>query len=239
MAQVDVESFEGIDIFEMDESEPDWQVIYFGEGRDQVKLYVDPMRVCIWENSNVMSEWCIKNQGLFKQKRVMELGCGMALPAMTVAALNATEVIATDISPTACKIVKECMAYSRSVGQQSSPFSASVLDWNEVFTAELASGIGAYKSNLPRVDVILGSDVLYASEHGLPLAAAVDTHLIPGGLLVLTTRNFRPGLDLFLENIQKIRGFQLVNEEQYNRGEEEGTKSYKLYVMQKPEPIES
>ena len=53
-----------------------------------------------------------------------------------------------------------------------------------------------------RVDVVLGADVIYSVEHGLPLAATVDAYLRDGGHLVLTAKNIRLGLSVFFDDIQ-------------------------------------
>jgi hypothetical protein len=61
---------------------------------------------------------------------------------------------------------------------------------------------GTQVAESARVDVVLGADVIYSVEHGLPLAATVDAYLNEGGHLVLTAKNIRLGLSVFFDDIQ-------------------------------------
>eukprot|EP00959_Pyramimonas_sp_CCMP1952_P446588 9350636-Pyramimonas_sp.AAC.1 len=75
------------------------------------------------------------------------------------------------------------------------------LDWNDVLRDERESAAG-YVPKFEPVDVVLGSDVIYTTEHPLPLAAAVDAHLRPGGSLILTAKNIRTGLSAFFDDLK-------------------------------------
>jgi hypothetical protein len=59
-----------------------------------------------------------------------------------------------------------------------------------------------YVPSFPLVDIVLGADVIYTLDHPLPLAAAVDAHLRPGGVLILTAKNIRPGISMFFEDLK-------------------------------------
>jgi len=95
-------------------------------------------------------------------KRVLELGCGLALPSFA-AALAGAEVVATDWAPEAVDLVaSNAVANGLSV-------TAAVLDWGAG-----TSGIGPF-------DLVIAADVLYEERNALPLLALLAETIAPGG----------------------------------------------------------
>jgi len=96
-------------------------------------------------------------------KRVLELGCGLALPSLT-AALVGADVLATDWAPEAIELVTANAALNEIV------LSSAVLDWR------LESA-----SNATTFDLVLAADVLYEERNAAPLLRLLDGTMAPGG----------------------------------------------------------
>jgi predicted nicotinamide N-methyase len=95
--------------------------------------------------------------------RVLELGCGLAVPSL-VAALSGAEVLATDWSADAVEVLR---TNARRCGAR---LEARLWDWSRE-----ASGIGA------PFDLVLAADVLYERRNGPQLLAALPRLVAPGG----------------------------------------------------------
>ncbi|MFR9805413.1 class I SAM-dependent methyltransferase [Pseudonocardia sp. RS010] len=80
--------------------------------------------------------------------RVLELGCGLGLPALAAARAGA-EVLATDLSTTAITLVR------RSAALNGLPLRAEALSWTD--------------PALPAVDLVLGADLLYGHRNVVEL----------------------------------------------------------------------
>mmetsp|Transcript_31780 Transcript_31780/g.69455 ORF Transcript_31780/g.69455 Transcript_31780/m.69455 type:complete len:260 (-) Transcript_31780:238-1017(-) len=200
------------DLFEEGDDEPEWEPMTIRSSNGhEASLYFDPARVWIWDASRILSEWCLENTTLLSSKRVLELGSGLGVPSL-VSSLYAEEVIVTDYSQGAIDGLADVIQQNR----QQHPENPSIytnmklctLDWNDVIRdeQELAQG---YVPKFEPVDVVLGSDVIYTTEHPLPLAASVDAHLRPGGLLILAAKNIRTGLSTFFDDLKR-RSFECV-----------------------------
>jgi predicted nicotinamide N-methyase len=85
--------------------------------------------------------------------RVLELGCGLALPSFA-AALAGADVLATDWAPEALQLVAENAA------RNGLALRTAVLDWNH--------------PPLITADLVLAADVLYEERNALPLLALID-----------------------------------------------------------------
>ena len=143
-----------------------------------------PLFGWLWPSARVLAE----SVGVAPGARVLELGCGLALPSLVCAAAGA-EVLATDAHPDVPAFLAENLARNG----LSVEFRA--LDWRG---ADLA---GTF-------DHVLASDVLY--ERALPeLAAAVFArHLAPGGTGWLADPG-RPWLEEF-EAAARRRGLSVA-----------------------------
>ena len=95
-------------------------------------------------------------------KRVLELGCGLALPSFA-AALAGAEMLATDWSPEAVDLV----AVNASANGLS--VTAAVLDWSAG-----ASDVGLF-------DLVVAADVLYEERNALPVLRLLHEAVAPGG----------------------------------------------------------
>jgi predicted nicotinamide N-methyase len=97
--------------------------------------------------------------------RVVELGCGVGLPAV-VAALGGADVVATDWYP-------EALAFTRANATAAGArVETMAVDWRRPPDALFARGPD---------DLVVGADVLYEERNGPALAALLPRLLPPGG----------------------------------------------------------
>lgn len=115
-------------------------------------------------------------------ERVLEIGCGLALPSL-VAARRGARVVATDQHPdTATFLARNCALNGVEVMYRS-------FDW-----------AGPLPIDVPErsFDRVIGSDVLYTDEMPAPVAAAYARFLAPGGVGWLTDPG-RPWIGEFVD----------------------------------------
>ena len=128
-------------------------------------------------------------------KRVVELGCGVGLPAIVARERGAT-VLATDHSRPALDFAR----YNARLNLGSEP-QTMLLDWHAP-RAEALAGV---------FDLAIAADVLYEKRNVPALASLVPGLLAPGGeALVADPR--RKNAPLFLELMEE-RGFRHTAEE--------------------------
>ncbi len=96
-------------------------------------------------------------------KRVLELGCGLALPSFA-AALAGALVTATDWAPEAIELV------AKNAAANGLDVDGAVLDW----TSGRAPAVPPY-------DLLLAADVLYEERNAEPLLTLLEGTVAPGG----------------------------------------------------------
>ena len=143
---------------------------HFGEeDQDQsLKEEFCPYFGVLWESGVGLSQF-IKNTD-FKSKRVLEIGCGLALPSF-IATQNGGHVTATDFHadvPLFLKVNQE---------KNSITFDYQVMNWRDE--------VERTKNTLGLFDYVLGSDILYESQHAHEVAKALIGLLKPGGKIIL------------------------------------------------------
>lgn len=119
-------------------------------------------------------------------KRVIELGCGLALPALVAARLGA-RVTATDLHPDVPAFLARNLTLN---GFAPDAIEYRELDWR-------TAGLGAH------FDVVLASDVLYEAGHPAPVARALAAHVAPGGRILLADPG-RAYLQAALDELRKL-----------------------------------
>ena len=97
-------------------------------------------------------------------KRVVELGCGLAVPSFAAVLAGAELVLATDWASEAVDLVVVNAAANR-LG-----VTAAVLDW----ASERAR-------DLPSFDLVIAADVLYEERNALPILALLDAVVATDG----------------------------------------------------------
>jgi len=96
-------------------------------------------------------------------KRVIEVGCGLALPSLA-AALAGAEVLATDWAQEAVDLVVV------NAEENGLALAAAVLDWGSVRVGEIG-----------QFDLVLAADVLYEERNAVPLLQLLEAVVVPGG----------------------------------------------------------
>lgn len=145
-----------------------------------------PMFGAIWPATRALSA-LVATENLAGQ-RVIELGCGLALPSLVAHAAGA-DVLATDLHPDAPDFLVNNVARN-----ELPPLRFAALDWRHPDDAGLRAA---------SFDRVIGSDILY--ERGLcPLVATVAAWLLaPGGHLTIADPG-RPHLDGFLRALADV-----------------------------------
>lgn len=156
-------------IRDLDES-IDTLCAFFGEDDQDNSLAEEycPYFGVLWEAGIGLSQH-IQNLDL-KNKRVLEIGCGLALPSFLVSKKGG-DIIATDFH--------EDVPLFLDVNQKNNRcfFPYRVMNWR--------NEIERTKTDLGLFDLVLGSDILYESQHPMEVAKALIAFLKPGGKMIL------------------------------------------------------
>lgn len=118
-----------------------------------------PLFGVIWPSSLVLAHFIFDYET--GSKRILEVGCGMALSSLLLKKLSA-DITATDYHPEAQKFLQR---NSQLNGDKDIAFEQ--VNWADK------------KDNLGRFDLIIGSDLLYEDEHIELLADFIDAHSKP------------------------------------------------------------
>lgn len=124
-----------------------------------------PIFGVIWPSSMVLAHYM--SQYNTKSKRILEIGCGMALSSLLLNKQQA-DITATDYHPE----VENFLARNTQLNQDP-PISYERVDW-----ADEDDSLGMF-------DIIIGSDLLYEDEHIGLLANFIENHAKPDCEIVL------------------------------------------------------
>jgi predicted nicotinamide N-methyase len=143
---------------------------HFGEDDQDQSLAEEhcPYFGVMWEAGIGLSQSLTRE--MCEGKKILEIGCGLALPSF-VASKFGGEVIATDFHADV-PIFLEMNQKKNEVH-----FDYRVMNWR--------SEIERTKNTLGLFDLVLGSDILYESQHSLEVARALIAFLNPGGKIIL------------------------------------------------------
>jgi predicted nicotinamide N-methyase len=167
---INVHSLEMTTIRDLDES-IDILCEFFGE-EDQDNSLAEqycPYFGVLWEAGIGLSQHMQKIN--LNGSRVLEIGCGLALPSFIVTR-NGGEVIATDFHddvPLFLEINQK---------QNSLSFPYKKMNWRDE--------IERTRADLGLFDFVIGSDILYESQHPMQVAKALLAFLKPGGKIILS-----------------------------------------------------
>jgi len=121
----------------------------------------------IWASSVHLAHWCLTFPGL-REKRVLELGCGLGLAGIAAARAGAT-VVLSDYEQDALLFAR----YNAMQNISGTDPEVLLFDWRRPSPGR-------------KFDIVLGADILYDRQHFLPLLEAFGMLLSPGGIVVLT-----------------------------------------------------
>ena len=144
---------------------------HFGEDTQDLSLAEEhcPYFGVMWEAGIGLSQ--LLTREMCEDKKILEIGCGLALPSF-VASRFGGNVIATDFHADVPIFLK--------INQQKNDidFEYLVMNWrNELERTSPSLGL---------FDLVLGSDILYESQHAMEVAKALIAFLKPGGKIVLS-----------------------------------------------------
>lgn len=152
----------------------------------------------VWPAARALAGELARRGPALVGRSVLELGCGLALPALVAAHLGA-RVTATDLHPDVPGFLARNLALN---GLAADALEYVELDWR---SAGLAEGPAAR-----RFEYVLGSDILYEAGHPAPVARALAAHVAPGGRILLADPG-RAYLQACLDELARL-GFRSETE---------------------------
>ncbi|HEY8378074.1 MAG TPA: methyltransferase domain-containing protein, partial [Nannocystis sp.] len=154
----------------------------------------------LWPSARALAAEIAERPALVRGRRVVEVGCGLALPSLVAARLGA-HVHACDVHPDVAPLLRRNAA-----------LNGAVITYH---TADLADP-EALRARLGAADLVLASDVAYEAE----LAAAVGPALAglcrPGGRILLADPG-RPAIGVTVSALEAL-GFRSALEVRRVRG---------------------
>lgn len=167
--QMEVLDFNFTTIRNVDES-IDILCDFFGEDDQDNSLAEQycPYFGALWEAGIGLSQFLASYH--LKNKAVLEIGCGLALPSFVVSRAGGN-IIATDFHADVPLFLD--------VNQKKNNifFPYRVMNWRDE--------IERTKTDLGTFDLVIGSDILYESQHPHEVASALIAFLKPGGKIIL------------------------------------------------------
>lgn len=142
-----------------------------------------PVWMVSWPAALALAEhivWRERPAGL----RVLELGCGVALPGIAAERAGAGCVVCTDCHPLALELAR----YNGRLNG-CARLETRLLDWHRPDLAD-------------SYDLVLGSEVVYFEKTFEPLLRVLKSSTLPGGHIVLSDA-FRPQMERFLEGCKR------------------------------------
>jgi len=134
--------------------------------------------VAVWNSGILLTRLLDKlnestNQSIFKDKSIIELGCGVGLASLAVAKLGASSVFATDANTEVLELAQ------RNIQQNNlnDIIKTTALQWGLMDATE-------YEST---ADIVIGSDLTYNSGSWVVLAETMSTILKQDGIVIYLT----------------------------------------------------
>jgi predicted nicotinamide N-methyase len=141
----------------------------------------------LWASAIGLSQYLVDNSSLVQNKKVLEIGCGLGLPAILAGKLGAKETIVTDYLPEALDFAQ--LNWERNLPIDSAQFD--VLDWRNIPEN--------YKNTPPQYkpDILLAADVAYEKRAFEPLLDAFEHLVKPEGTILIAEPNRYISKDFF------------------------------------------
>ena len=159
-----------------------------------------PFWVKIWEASLVLAEF-MSGMPVDRNKRVLELGAGMAVPGM-VASSFGHDVTVTDYENEILDFVRVSAIINKCQDLKCEP-----LDWFE-------------PSDLGKFDIILASEVLFHKRFFQPLLDVLNKYLASGGVIYMSHEADRETLQPFFRMCQDLFSIA-IQKKHFRRGKRE------------------
>lgn len=146
----------------------------------------------VWPSALAASEQLARLGGALRGARVLEVGCGLALPSLVAAKLGAT-VTATDFHPEVPRFLSRNLELN---GLTASQVEYLPLNWLQLGEAP---ALGPF-------DWVVGSDILYEKQHPRAAADALTAFAGKKGRIIVTDP-LRPYLQSFVDEMTR-RGYR-------------------------------
>ncbi|CAN5732151.1 hypothetical protein BH10BDE1_BH10BDE1_36630 [soil metagenome] len=140
--------------------------LYQAQGKTDLFEEMCPYFGTLWPAGRVLADF-ISARPLPLEKRILEVGCGLALPSLYLAK-RGLAIHATDVHPD----VPIFLGRNRELNSIEGPAFTNV-DWRAASTA------------LPTWDLVIASDVLYDKTQPASLLAFLRGAVVPGGRVLL------------------------------------------------------
>jgi len=140
----------------------------------------------LWRASNILYDYLLNHSGqMIQEKSVLELGAGLGICGILAHKLGASCVVLTDGDTKTLNALRQNVALNCHSDPTSSTILCKQLRWGR-HLSEFASSFC-----VPKFQLILGSDVVYAQDQLEPLFTTIVALLDPNGtfLLAFTRRN--------------------------------------------------
>jgi predicted nicotinamide N-methyase len=143
----------------------------------------------LWPAAEGLAHFLHQHPQLLQQQRVLELGAGLGFPSLVARSMGA-QVLATDYHP-------EVEAFFlRNCRHSMIDCQYQRLNWRSL----------EEQQQLGQFDIVMGSDILYESQHPSEIVQALRRYLAPGGKILLADPG-RAYLQNFVTAMQTA-GFQ-------------------------------
>ena len=161
------------------------------------RVWLEPTQAVVWGSALHISRWLLKHPESVCGRTVAELGAGTGLPSLCARLSGAVSVVGSDYDEAGVAALRRAIEYNRL-----SHVSAMKLDWFDALQPEFTT------AHAP-VQVLIVADCNYYSRACEALFATVLTHLLPGGTLLLASRDGRASLSEFLQRLHSHSSFSL------------------------------
>ena len=181
----------------------------------------DPSWGVLWPTAVSLTQYLMDNPATVENKRVVELGCGLALCGLVSTTLGAKSVIISDREPYAL----HC-ALSTAAVNSITTLQALMIDWTNV-----ESSIEA--------DVVLASDVLYDKETIEAFAQVCQNICGRGGVVLVadpTKERVGGARELFRTAMQNAKSFEMTDLAMIECHDEGKTMDSKDHMLRMREP---
>jgi len=139
-----------------------------------------PYYAMLWPSAEALVEYIVESPVAMRNKRVLELGCGLGYPSIVCSKLGA-KVVATDFHPDCLPLLRRNVSLNAL-----QEFETYCLDWGQMERAEF--------------DIVLGSDLLYEERNIESLAQGLARIRRPGCRVLLSD----PGRDHLQAAVNRI-----------------------------------
>jgi predicted nicotinamide N-methyase len=141
----------------------------------------------LWPAAEGLVQLLLKNIERLKDKKIVEVGCGLAFPSLVASSLK-VDVLATDFHPGVPQFLE------RNLRHNSLSLNYQRFNWRDTIDT-----IGTF-------DIVMGSDVLYEPRHPSDVAMGFKRLLNPGGEVWLSDPG-RGYLQKFVDQMKEL-GFK-------------------------------